>query len=357
VLRKKQRSFAVTPPTKLKSLFGSRQRHAMISGMIKRHSRLRDSVLAIVVVVQLGACTRLTGDNPELRQAHQDMLGNDAGIADVDAYTRDLGSDSHMRPRDSGSSDRGTPDGGSTDLGVDAAVADLAGKDYSADASPDVASSDLLRDLPLADQALDAPHDQAPPDAPSLPSQGSTNLLQNPGCESANHAGWQVAVGNGWVCGAERWDRSTRGHTKAAITSTRAVPVARRSKSLRRTWMSALLPATIDAGGQVFVAGGWISNWWGMNTNADRSQFRIDFFDSTQNLLDSHLSPELKPNCYDLFSYPASMCPEKWSYYEVKLTAPARTRTIRFALRALANGGSDNDGYFDEVVLRGEKRP
>jgi hypothetical protein len=329
----------------------------MISGMIKRHSRLRDSVLAIVVVVQLGACTRLTGDNPELRQAHQDMLGNDAGIADVDAYTRDLGSDSHMRPRDSGSSDRGTPDGGSTDLGVDAAVADLAGKDYSADASPDVASSDLLRDLPLADQALDAPHDQAPPDAPSLPSQGSTNLLQNPGCESANHAGWQVAVGNGWVCGAEHWgpidSRPYKGSYHFYAGSTGGATV----EELTQDVDVSSFAATIDAGGQVFVAGGWISNWWGMNTNADRSQFRIDFFDSTQNLLDSHLSPELKPNCYDLFSYPASMCPEKWSYYEVKLTAPARTRTIRFALRALANGGSDNDGYFDEVVLRGEKRP
>lgn len=94
--------------------------------------------------------------------------------------------------------------------------------------------------------------------------------------------------------------------------------------------------ADIDAGRQQFDFSGWVHSW--PQSPSDTSQIVISWLAADSSVLNS-------------FDSGAIVSTDAWWSVNDSRLAPALTRSLRIDLVADRNAGSNNDGYFDGLVM------
>ena len=92
----------------------------------------------------------------------------------------------------------------------------------------------------------------------------------------------------------------------------------------------------IDRGAQSFQFGGYVRAY--PQNPPDQSQIIIEMLNSNSSILQS----------YDLGVYSTT---DRWTAVSKTMNAPPQTRKIKIRLLSHRKNGSDNDGYFDNLIL------
>jgi len=159
------------------------------------------------------------------------------------------------------------------------------------------------------------------------------NLILNPGCEDSLVNGdiphWEEVVGTNWTQRKENplpYEGGSYFFAGAAALA-----------ELRQDVDVSAYADSIDNSTQRFVFSGYVHSW--EQSPPDSSRVVLEFLD---------ISKTVKLDSLDSGNYAN---PDEWVYITLQSIAPPNARYIRIRLISLRENGTNNDGYFDALVL------
>ncbi len=163
----------------------------------------------------------------------------------------------------------------------------------------------------------------------------NTNLLNNPGAETADTTDWTNTGSIPW----QAWITGTDGVPSHSGNYFFFPGQSAENEMYQDVDISGLADS-IDSGLVLVTASGYISGWPG---DTDAGRMILEFRDGSGQVLLGNDT-----------NYHDGTMPQ-WDFIDVTpdggTAAPAGTRTLRFRLLALRGGGTDNDAYFDDLSL------
>jgi hypothetical protein len=164
-------------------------------------------------------------------------------------------------------------------------------------------------------------------------SASAQNLLSNPDAEVALAGGeipdWTEVVATTWTY------RSANPAPQSG--SNYFFPGANATAELRQDVDVSASAASIDAGTQSYDFFGYVRSF--DQPPADDARIVIEYLDATTALLGSFDSGDIANTA-------------EWQLVSTQVVVPAGTRTLRVRLIGTRNAGTNNDAYFDNLLLR-----